>query len=83
MLPNDHDAFTAEMAETWRTWAEAARVDPDRPTKAELWKCYAEAAPGLALVGEGAHWHLFLDALAEHGYATENMTLPEPALGGC
>jgi hypothetical protein len=75
MITSDHDVFTAEMVGRWRTWAEAQDdVDPDRPTKSDLWKCYAVAAPALALVGEGGHWYRFLEALAEHGYVAEHET---------
>jgi hypothetical protein len=70
MRSSDQDAFTARMVKKWLTYAAANALDPDCPTKAHLWKCYVEGSPGLGAAGDIAPWHVFLEALAEHGYAS-------------
>jgi hypothetical protein len=66
----DHDAFTAQIADRWRTWATQKGLDPDRPAEAELRKFFKERWPALAF-SEGDFWYQFLKALAEHGYVAE------------
>jgi hypothetical protein len=65
----DYDAFAAQVADKWRTWARANNLDPDRPTEAALRKFFKERWPALA-TSDGDFWHQFLKALAEHGYQT-------------
>jgi hypothetical protein len=71
MKSGDDDAFTARLSEYWRAWATAKGLDPDRPTKAGLRQCYIARSPALVLREDSAYWHLFLDALARHGYVAE------------
>jgi hypothetical protein len=73
-----HDAFTDRMAKKWRAFAAAPALDPDRPTIAALWKCYVEGSPGSGAAGDIAPWHVFLEALAEHGHAVERPDLTAP-----
>jgi hypothetical protein len=63
----DYDAFEAQVADKWCTWAKENNLSPDRPTEAALRKFFKERWPALA-TSDGDLWQRVLKVLAEHGY---------------